>query len=86
MVRFDHLKLRKTDSGDTGLLVITDYFTKFAEAIPCAHDEYDAQTTAINHPKQMVCQAQHSSPDAIRQGNEHYRGNSPGTHESLAGN
>ena len=23
-----------------------DHFTKFAEAVPCAHDEYDAQTTA----------------------------------------
>ena len=29
-----------------GLLVIIDHFTKFAEAIPCAHDEGDAQTTA----------------------------------------
>ena len=46
LVRFDHLKLCKTNSGNTGLLVILDHFTKFAEAIPCAHDEYDAQTTA----------------------------------------
>ena len=46
LVQFDHLKLCKTDSGNTGLLVIVDHFTKFAEAVPCAHDEYDAQTTA----------------------------------------
>ena len=46
LVQFDHLKLCKTDSGNTGLLVIIDHFTKFAEAVPCAHDEYDAQTTA----------------------------------------
>ena len=44
--QFDHLKLCKTESGNTGLLVIIDHFTKFAEAIPCAHDEYDAQTTS----------------------------------------
>ena len=46
LVQFDHLKLCKTTSGNNGLLVIIDHFTKFAEAIPCAHDEYDAQTTA----------------------------------------
>ena len=46
LVQFDHLKLCKTDSGNTGLLVIIDHFIKFAEAVPCAHDEYDAQTTA----------------------------------------
>ena len=45
-VQFDHLKHCKTESGNTGLLVIIDHFTKFAEAIPFAHDEYDAQTTA----------------------------------------
>ena len=46
LVQFDHRKLCKTVSGNTGMLVIIDHFTKFAEAIPCAHDEYDAQTTA----------------------------------------
>ena len=46
LVQFDHLKLCKTDSGNTGPLVIIDHFTKFAEAVPCAHDEHDAQTTA----------------------------------------
>ena len=46
LVQFHHLKLCKTESGYTGLLVMIDHFTKFAEAVPCAHDEYDAQTTA----------------------------------------
>ena len=46
LLQFDHLKLCKTDSSNTGLLVIIDHFTKFAGAVPCAHDEYDAQTTA----------------------------------------
>ena len=46
LVQFDHQKLCKTTSGNNGLLVIIGHFTKFAEAIPCAHDEYDAQTTA----------------------------------------
>ena len=40
------MKLYKTESGNTRLLVIKDQFTKFAEAVPCAHNEYDAQTTA----------------------------------------
>ena len=44
LIQFDHLKLCKTVSGNTGLLVIIDHFTKFAEAIP--HNEYDAKTTA----------------------------------------
>ena len=45
LVQFEHLKLCKTDSGNTGLFVIIHHFTKFAEAVSCAHDEYDAQTT-----------------------------------------
>ena len=45
MVQFDHMKLCKTVSGNTGLLVMIDHFTKFVEAVPCAHDEYDAPTT-----------------------------------------
>ena len=46
LVQFDHLNLCKSESGNTGLLVIIDHFTKFAEGITCAHDAYDAQTTA----------------------------------------
>ena len=46
LVQFDPLNLCETESGNTGLLVIIDHFTKFAEAVPCAFDDYDAQTTA----------------------------------------
>ena len=46
LVHFDHLRLCKTTSRNYGLLVIIEHFTKFAEAIPCSHDEYDPQTTA----------------------------------------
>ena len=46
LAQFDYLKLCKTTFGNNGLLVIFDYFTKFAEAIPSAHDKYDAHSTA----------------------------------------
>ena len=29
-----------------GILVIIDHFSKFAEAVPCSHEEYDAATTS----------------------------------------
>ena len=43
-VQYDHLKLCPTDDGNTGILVIIDHFSKFAEAVPCSHYEYDAIT------------------------------------------
>ena len=46
LVQFDHFKLCKTESGNTGFLFIINHFTKFSEAVPFAHDEYDAQTMA----------------------------------------
>ena len=46
LVQYDHMKLCPTDDGNTGILVIIDHFFKFAEAIPCSHDEYDAITTS----------------------------------------
>ena len=30
-----HQKIRKTESGYTGILVMIDHYTKLAEAIPC---------------------------------------------------
>ena len=33
LVQFDHVKICKSDSGNTGLLVVIYHFTKFAEAI-----------------------------------------------------
>ena len=67
LVQFDHLKLCKTTSGNNGLLVIIDHFTKFAEAIPCAHDEYDAQTTAKIILKKWF--ARHGTPARMQSDN-----------------
>ena len=67
LVHFDHLKLCKTKSGDTGLLVIIDHFTKFAEAVPCAHDEYDAQTAAKNILNKSF--ARHGTPARMQSDN-----------------
>ena len=46
LVQYDHMKLCPTDDGNRGILVIIDHFSKFAEAVPCSHDEYDAITTS----------------------------------------
>ena len=40
------MKLCPTDDGNTGILVIIDHFSKFAEAVPCSHNEFDATTTS----------------------------------------
>ena len=42
----DHLKICPSDNNNTGILVIIDHFSKFAEAIPCSHHDYDAITTS----------------------------------------
>ena len=44
LVQYDHLKFCPSDNNNTGKLVIIDNFSKFSEAVPCGHDEYDAQT------------------------------------------
>ena len=83
LVQFDHLKLCKTESGNTELLVIIDHCIKFAEAVPFAHDEYDAQTTAkINLNK---CFARHGTPARMQCDELHSR-KSPGTPESVSSN
>ena len=46
LVPYDHMKICPTDDGNTGILVLIDHFSKFAEAFPCSHDEYDAITTS----------------------------------------
>ena len=35
VVQIDHQKICMTDSGNNQILVITDHFTKLAEAVPC---------------------------------------------------
>ena len=46
LVRYDHLKICPSDNNNTGILVIIDLFSKFAEAVPCSHHDYDAVTTS----------------------------------------
>ena len=46
LVQYDHLKICPWDSNNTGILVNIDHFSKFAEDVPCGHDDYDAQTTS----------------------------------------
>ena len=46
LVQYDHLKICPSDNNNTGVLVIIDHFSKFAEAVPCSHHDYDAVTTS----------------------------------------
>ena len=46
LVQYDHLKICPSDNNNTGILVIIDHFSKFAEAVPCSHYDYDAVTTS----------------------------------------
>ena len=46
LVQYDHLKVCPSDSNNTGIQVIIDHFSKFAEAVTCPHDDYDVQTTS----------------------------------------
>ena len=39
LVQYDHLKFCPSDSNNTGILVIIDHFSKFAEAVPCSHED-----------------------------------------------
>ena len=67
LVQYDHMKLCPTDDGNTGILVIIDHLSKFAEAVPCSHDEYDAITTS-----RLLLQkwfARHSTPTRMQSDN-----------------
>ena len=46
LVQYDHMKLCPSEDGNTGILVIIDHISKFAEAVLCSHEEYDAITTS----------------------------------------
>ena len=46
LVQYDHLKICPSDDNNTGILVIIDHFSKIVEAVPCCHNDYDAQTTS----------------------------------------
>ena len=46
LVQYDHLKICPSDNNNTGKLVIIDHFSKFAEALSCSHEDYEAVTTS----------------------------------------
>ena len=46
LAQYDQLKICPSDSNNTGILVIVDPFSNVAEAVPCGHNDYDAQTTS----------------------------------------
>ena len=61
------MNLCKTTLENNGLLVISDRFTKSAEAIPCPSDEYDAQTTGMIIWKKWF--ARHGNPARMQSDN-----------------
>ena len=67
LVQFDHLKICPSDDGNTGILVIIDHFLKFAEAVPCSHDEYDAATTSKLLLQKLF--ARHGTPTRMQSDN-----------------
>ena len=46
LFQYDHLKICPSDNNNTCILVIIDHFSKFEEAVPCSHHDYDAVTTS----------------------------------------
>ena len=67
LVQYDHMKLCPTDDGNTGILVIIDHFSKFAEAVPCSHSEYDAITTSLLLRQKWF--ARHGTPTRMQSDN-----------------
>ena len=67
LVQYDHMKLCPTDDGNTGILVIFDHFSKFAEAMPCSHNEYDA--IAISRLLLQKWFARHGTPTRMQSDN-----------------
>ena len=67
LVQYDHLKICASDSKNTGFLVIIDHFSKFTEAVPCSHEEYNAATTS-----KLILQkwfARHGTPTRMQSDN-----------------
>ena len=67
LVQYDHMKLCPTDDGNTGILVIIDHVSKFAEAVPCSHDEFDAITTSRLLSQKWF--ARHDTPTRMQSDN-----------------
>ena len=64
LVQYDHMKRCPTDDGNTGILVIIDHFSKFAEAISFSHNEYDAITTSRSLLQKWF--ARHGTPTRMQ--------------------
>ena len=67
LVQYDYLKICPSDNRNTGILVVIDHCSKFAEAIPCSHEDYDAVTTS-----KLLLQkwfARHGIPTRMQSGN-----------------
>ena len=67
LVQYDHLKICPSDSYNTGILVIIDHFSKFAETVPCSHEDYDAVTTSRVLLQKWF--ARHGTPSHIQSDN-----------------
>ena len=67
VVQFDHVKICKTHSGNTALLVMIDHYTKYAEAVPCSAEEMDAKSTAGKLLAKWF--AQHGTPAFMQSDN-----------------
>ena len=67
LVQYDHLKICPSDNNNTGILVIIDHFSKFAEAVPCSHHDYDAVTTS--RLLQQKWFARHGTPTRMQSDN-----------------
>ena len=67
LVQYDHLKICPSDDNNTGILVIIDHFSKFTEAVPCSHNDYDAVTTSLLLLQKWF--AHHGTPTRIQSDN-----------------
>ena len=67
LVLYDHLKICPSDSYNTGILVIIDHFSKFAVAVPCSHEDYDAVTTSRLLLRKWF--ARHGTPTRLQSDN-----------------
>ena len=67
LVQFDHVKICKSGKGNRYILVIIDYFTKYAEAVPCKAQEMTAEATVLKIPNAWF--ARHGTPSIMQSDN-----------------
>ena len=69
LLQYHHLRVCPSDSNNTGILVIIDHFSKFAQAVPWSHNDYDAVTTS--RLLLQKCFARHGTPTRMQSDNAH---------------